>query len=69
MPRKDTKIMPHTPQPSTLKIVLSLTPELKEALIQKATEIFGNRKGSVSAYVEMVLRRELNMKIQGVEES
>jgi hypothetical protein len=45
----------------TEKILLTLTTELKQALVKKAREMFGERKGSVSIYVEMVLRNNLGL--------
>jgi len=48
-------------QPSTEKITLTLTTELKEALLKKAREMFGNRKGSISVYTEMILRTNLGL--------
>jgi hypothetical protein len=58
----------HT-QSATTKLTLTLTNELKEALIKKAKQMFGDRRGAISTYTEMVLRRELNMGIEGVEET
>jgi len=48
-------------QPSTVKLTLTLTNELKDALIKKARQLFGERKGAISTYVEMVLRNELHL--------
>jgi len=48
-------------QSSTEKITLTLTTDLKEALVKKAREMFGQRKGSLSTYVEMVLRMNLGL--------
>jgi hypothetical protein len=45
----------------TEKMTLTFTTELKEALVKKAKEMFGERKGSVSTYVEMVLRMNLGL--------
>jgi len=56
-------------QPSTEKITLTFTKELKQALVKKAKEIFGDRKGSLSTYVEMILRQELGMNAPGVNEA
>jgi len=69
LPRRQTKLNLNRTEPSTVKLILSLTPELKEALIRKAKQTFGDRKGAISTWVEMVLRRELDMKIEGVEET
>jgi len=55
-------------QPKTVKLTLTLTSELKEALIKKAKELFGDRKGAISAYVEMTLRNELGLQLPDVEE-
>ena len=58
MPRTSPK---NVEQPSTEKITLTLTTELKEALVKKAREMFGNRKGSISVYTEMILRTNLGL--------
>jgi hypothetical protein len=60
---------PKQPQPATTKLVLTLTNELKNALIEKAKQTFGDRKGSISAYVEMVLRNHLELSHPDVEET
>jgi DNA mismatch repair protein MutH len=67
--RRDPKGFLKKAEPATVKLVLSLTPELKEALIKKARQVFGSRKGNISTYVEMVLRQNLDMKLEGVEET
>lgn len=59
---------PKRAQP-TEKLNLSLTRELKNALQTGARDLFGDRKGAVSIYAEMLLRKELNMKIEGVTET
>jgi len=56
-------------QPSTEKVTLTFTKELKEALIKKAREMFGDRKGSMSTYVEMVLRTNLGLDQPQVHET
>jgi len=55
-------------QPSTEKITLTFTKELKQALVIKAKEMFGDRKGAISTYVEMVLRNNLGLDQPEVEE-
>jgi len=54
---------------STSKLSLTLTEELIKAVKKKALRLFGNRKGSISAYVEMVLRNDLHLRQKGVEEA
>lgn len=45
----------------TTKLNVTLTHELIKAVKKKAMELFGKRKGSISHYVEMVLRNDLHM--------
>jgi len=54
--------------PSTEKITLTFTKQLKEAVVKKAKEMFGDRKGSLSTYVEMILRNNLGLDQPEVEE-
>jgi hypothetical protein len=60
---------PKAIQPATVKLTLTLTNELKEALIKKAHDMFGNRKGAISTYVEMTLRNDLQLSHPQVEEA
>ena len=52
----------------TEKFLLCLTRELKERVKREAHRMFGDRKGSQSLYVEMVLRIYLHMDVDGVDE-
>jgi len=56
-------------QPATTKLTLTLTNELKAALIKKARQMFGDRRGAISTYVEMVLRNDLQLSHPEVEEA
>lgn len=51
-----------------MKTLLTFTPELKDRLIKKAKDMFGERQGFLSMYVEMVLRKELGLTLERVEE-
>ena len=42
-------------------MTLTITKELKEAVVKKAREMFGDRKGAISTYVEMILRNNLGL--------
>jgi hypothetical protein len=42
-------------------MTLTFTKELKEAVVKKAREMFGDRKGAISTYVEMILRNNLGL--------
>jgi len=52
----------------TVRLLISLTPEVKERLIMEARKVYGNRRGAISFYLENLLRREFNMKLEGVDE-
>jgi len=54
---------------STEKITLTFTTQLKEAVVKKAREMFGERKGGISTYVEMVLRTNLGLDQPQVKET
>ena len=53
----------------TEKMTLTFTRQLKEAVVKKAREMFGERKGAISTYVEMVLRNELGLDQPQVKET
>lgn len=55
--------------PSTEKMTLTFTKELKGAVVKKAREMFGDRKGAISTYVEMVLRTNLGLDQPEVKET
>jgi len=65
LPPKDSKTKHSGP---TDKFLLCLTTELKERVKHEAHKMFGDRKGSESHYVEMVLRIYLHMNVDGVDE-
>jgi len=50
-------------------MTLTFTTQLKEAVVKKAREMFGDRKGAISTYVEMVLRNELGLDQPQVKET
>ena len=50
------------------RINVSLTPEVKERLIQEALTVFGRRKGRMSVLLEMILRNRYKMSQPGVDE-
>jgi hypothetical protein len=62
--------LPLTPKPKkTVKTLLTLTVDCYKALEKKARETFGDRQGYLSMFVEMVLRNELGLKLENVEET
>jgi len=50
-------------------MTLTFTTQLKEAVVKKARATFGERKGAISTWVEMVLRNELHLNVPNVEET
>ena len=52
----------------TSRMMVTLTDDLIKILKQKSKETFGNRKGALSMYVEMLLRNSLGLSTKGVEE-
>ncbi len=54
--------------PSTSKFCLTLTDGLIKVIKEKAYRTFGNRKGHISMFVEMILRNEFNLNQPFVEE-
>ncbi len=54
--------------PKTSKFSITLTDDLIKVVKEKAYVTFGNRKGHLSMYVEMVLRNEFNLNQPYVEE-
>jgi len=53
--------------PQTSKLTLTLTSELIKAVKRKSNQLFGKRKGSISHYVEMVLRQDLHLQQPDVD--
>jgi len=49
-------------------MMVTLTDDLIRILKRKSKEMFGNRKGALSMYVEMLLRTSLGLSTKGVEE-
>ena len=54
--------------PRTSRMMVTLTTDLIKTLKKNAKEMFGDRKGALSLYVEMLLRNSLNMGVKGVDE-
>ena len=52
----------------TQQRVIFLTTELSQKIEEKAIDMFGNRKGNISLYIEQAMRQHLHMNIPGVEE-
>lgn len=52
----------------TRKLTVTLTVELIEEIKRRAKNLFGERSGYVSHYVEMVLRNDLGLTHKDVEE-
>lgn len=52
----------------TSKLTLTLTDRLIKRVKDEAKRRFGVRKGSISMYVEMLLRNDLHLVQAGVEE-
>lgn len=53
----------------TARMMVTLTTDLIDTLKQKSVETFGNRKGALSLYVEMLLRNSLELSSRGVDET
>ena len=69
-PQKPKPNLEITPAASkqTVKVVIFLTEELTKIINDKAVDMFGERKGNVSLYMEQALRIHLHMTIEGVHE-
>jgi hypothetical protein len=52
----------------TEKVVIFLTKQLTKKISEKAIDMFGERKGNVSLYMEQALRVHLHMTVEGVTE-
>jgi len=50
------------------RVTLALTKTLKRRLEQEAINMFGDRKGALSLFVEATLRNHFGMRQHGVEE-
>ncbi len=53
--------------PLTSKLTLTLTEDLIKAIKRRSNQLFGKRKGSISHYVEMVLRIDLHLQQKDVD--
>jgi len=52
----------------TVKVVIFLTDELTKIIDAKAIDMFGERKGNISLYMEQAMRMHLHMNVEGVRE-
>jgi len=52
----------------TVKVVIFLTDELTKIIDAKAIDMFGERKGNISLYMEQAMRIHLHMNVEGVRE-
>lgn len=55
-------------EPPTSKLTLTLTKGLIKRIKSESRNKFGRRKGAISMWVEMVLRNELSLELEGVDE-
>jgi hypothetical protein len=51
-----------------IKVVCFLTDELAKKIHERAVDMFGERKGNVSLYMEQAMRIHLHMTLEGVKE-
>ena len=66
-PKPDLNITPAASK-QTVKVVIFLTDELTKIINDKAIDMFGERKGNISLYMEQAMRIHLHMNIEGVHE-
>lgn len=52
----------------TEKRVFFLTKDLSKKINEKAKDMFGERRGNASLYIEQAMRIQLHMNIEGVNE-
>ena len=52
----------------TQKLVIFLTEQLNKKIEEKAIDMFGERKGNISLYVEQAMRIHEHMTLEGVKE-
>jgi hypothetical protein len=55
------------PQNNTTKLSLTLTVDLIKAIKKRSKQLFGTRKGAISNYVEMTLRKDLQLQQKDVD--
>lgn len=67
LPKKRATSSQHSSK--VTKLTLTVTEELKDEIIKRAKENFGDRRGVISWFVEMELRKTLNMQLPGVTET
>jgi hypothetical protein len=65
--KQDTDLTP-AKAGQTEKFVLCFTTELKARIKQESKNMFGQRKGACSLYVEQALRIHFHMNVEGVTE-
>jgi hypothetical protein len=66
-PKPNLDITPATKN-QTEKVVVFLTQQLTNKIEEKAIDMFGERKGNISLYIEQALRIHLHMTVEGVRE-
>jgi len=66
-PKPDLEITPATKN-QTEKVVVFLTQQLCKKINEKAIDMFGERKGNISLYIEQAMRTHLHMTVEGVKE-
>jgi len=52
----------------TQKLVIFLTEQLNKKIEEKAIDMFGERKGNISLFIEQAMRTHLHMTVEGVKE-
>jgi len=67
LPKKRATSRQHSSK--VTKLTLTVTEELKDEIIKRAKGNFGDRRGVISWFVEMELRKALNMQLPGVRET
>jgi len=66
-PKPNLEITPAASK-QTVKVVIFLTDELTKIIDAKAIDMFGERKGNISLYMEQAMRIHLHMNVEGVRE-
>jgi hypothetical protein len=66
-PKPDLDITPAVKN-QTQKIVIFLTEQLAKKIDESAIDMFGERKGNISLYVEQAMRIHEHMTLEGVKE-
>jgi len=65
--KPDLEITPATKN-QTEKLVVFLTQQLYKKIDEKAIDMFGERKGNISLFIEQAMRTHLHMTVEGVKE-